>query len=341
MKSESNKVNFSEETGITDEVLQAYLQGKLNQEQQTLFLQILEQDEFAREALSGWEENRMAEETYEQVVQKIEGRSGYTQKGRIFTFRIMLAAASLALLIGCSWWLWQMNSQTKMVSTQEQIQPMQPVAMTQKDSLQQQPNVIEASDTAMLAMNNPTESITTDAIQTSVPQTASLEEKTVVASSAEAPAEDFGAAMAVAGDQITDKAEAQAASRAPQSRTMATESRGGINREEAKRKLEQKQYEEARADYQQLLSEKPDDAELLYYGGVCEYILGNTGQAERHFDRLLQGKRGFSEGSLWYKANILLKRGKKEQGLDMLRNLAEKTGPYQDRAKKKLQENGQ
>jgi len=340
MKSDSNKVNFSEETGITDEVLQAHLRGKLNSEQQTLFLQLLEQDEFAQDALKGLEERGIAEETYQQVVKSIEARSGYKKEESVITFRVLLAAASLALLMGCGWWLWQMNSQTETISNNAPIQPVQPLALTTKDSMPQQPNVVGATDTAMLAMNQPAESQSTDLIQTIIPQTASPEEKTV-ASSAEVQAEERAGAMAVAGDQITDKAEAPASSRAPQSRVMAADSRKEINREEAKRKLELRQYEKAGADYRQLLSEAPDDAELLYYGGICEYILGNNDQAEKHFDRLLQGKRGFTEGSLWYKANILLKKGKKDQGLDMLRNLAEKTGPYQERAKKKLQESRQ
>jgi len=44
------------------------------------------------------------------------------------------------------------------------------------------------------------------------------------------------------------------------------------------------------------------------------------------------------DGSKWYKANILLKQGKKEEAKKLFQQLSETSGSYKERAQKKLAE---
>jgi predicted Zn-dependent protease len=69
---------------------------------------------------------------------------------------------------------------------------------------------------------------------------------------------------------------------------------------------------------------------------VSTYINGNTAKAEQQFDKLL--RRGvYVEGSKWYKANILLKKGKTAEAKELLQSLDKNNGCYHDRAVKKLE----
>lgn len=96
-------------------------------------------------------------------------------------------------------------------------------------------------------------------------------------------------------------------------------------------------YTEAARQFDEVLKKTPDNSEALYFGGISEYINGNNKKSEKNFDQLLKTNR-YTEGSKWYKANILLKKGKREEAVKLLQELSATNGSYKERAIKKLEE---
>jgi Flp pilus assembly protein TadD len=95
-------------------------------------------------------------------------------------------------------------------------------------------------------------------------------------------------------------------------------------------------YKNAEAKFNEVLAKSPDNADATYFGGVSTYINGNNAKAEQQFDKLLR-KGVYVEGSKWYKANILLRKGKTAEAKELLQSLSNSSGVYRDRAVKKLE----
>jgi hypothetical protein len=108
--------------------------------------------------------------------------------------------------------------------------------------------------------------------------------------------------------------------------------------EEAMKSFNSGDYKLASAQFDLVLKQTPDNSAALYFGGISDYINGKTAKGEKNFDKLLKSGSQYVEGSKWYKANILLKKGKKEEAQRMLLELAATNGSYKERAAKKLEE---
>lgn len=99
-------------------------------------------------------------------------------------------------------------------------------------------------------------------------------------------------------------------------------------------------YKKSSQQFDEILRETPKNADALYFGGISDYINGNSKKSEKNFDRLLKEGTKFVEGSKWYKANILLQKGKKEEAKKLLDELANTGGSYRERATKKKADAG-
>ncbi|MCS6934925.1 MAG: tetratricopeptide repeat protein [Chitinophagales bacterium] len=107
--------------------------------------------------------------------------------------------------------------------------------------------------------------------------------------------------------------------------------------DEAMRNFNSGNYKQSAELFDELLKQYPDNADALYFGGISEYILGNTKKSEKNFDKLLKTNR-YNEGSKWYKANILLKKGNKAEAKKLLEEIAQGNSSYKERALNKLEE---
>jgi TolA-binding protein len=97
------------------------------------------------------------------------------------------------------------------------------------------------------------------------------------------------------------------------------------------------EYKNAGVLFESVLSSTPDNSEATYFSGVCNYINGNKPKAEQRFDKLIK-KGSYTEGSKWYKANILLSKGNKDDAVKILKQLTSSTSVFKERAIKKLEE---
>lgn len=96
-------------------------------------------------------------------------------------------------------------------------------------------------------------------------------------------------------------------------------------------------FKEAAKKYDKVLSDQPDNMDALFFGGICEYKNGKLRPAEKNFDKLIKSGQ-YIDGSKWYKANVLLERGKKDEARQLLKELSTTPNPYKDRAVKKYEE---
>ncbi len=109
------------------------------------------------------------------------------------------------------------------------------------------------------------------------------------------------------------------------------------NMKEARALFDAGDFKEAGKKYNKVLSDQPENMDALFFGGICEYKNGKLKPAEKNFDKLLKSGQ-YVDGSKWYKANVLLDRGKRDEAKLLLEQLSTTPNPYKDRAVKKYEE---
>ncbi len=111
-----------------------------------------------------------------------------------------------------------------------------------------------------------------------------------------------------------------------------------ISMDDAMKSFNTGDYKTSADNFNEILKQQPNNIDALYWGGISDYINGNTKKSEKNFDKLLKDGTKYVEGSKWYKANILLKKGKKEEAKKLLDELSNTSGSYKERAVKKKAE---
>ncbi len=111
-----------------------------------------------------------------------------------------------------------------------------------------------------------------------------------------------------------------------------------ITMDDAMKSFNNQDYKTSSEQFGEILKQQPNNADALYFGGISDYLNGNTKKSEKNFDKLLKEGNRYAEGSKWYKANILLKKGKKDEAKKLLDELANSSGSYRERAVKKKAE---
>ena len=113
-----------------------------------------------------------------------------------------------------------------------------------------------------------------------------------------------------------------------------------ITMDDAMKNFNNGSYKESSEQFDAILQQQPSNADALYFGGISDYINGNTRKSEKNFDKLLKDGTKFVDGSKWYKANILLQKDKREEAKKLLDELSQSNGSYKERAVKKKADAG-
>ena len=92
----------------------------------------------------------------------------------------------------------------------------------------------------------------------------------------------------------------------------------------------------AEKKYKEILALQPDNSDALYFGGVCAFYNSSPGFGEANFDKLAKTNQ-YTEGAKWYKAEILIKKGKKDEAKSLLRDLINSNGYFKERAVKEYE----
>lgn len=339
---------------LTEEAVKCYIEGSLSEEQRKEFEAILASDPFAQDAIEGMKAGTSISQGFssvEEIKTNIRNKTGLakanTKSLQVHWSVFAYAAALVAIVVGVGviFMFYQQQPKTDLAMVETVNQDSIDAALITSKT---------APDSTLVPLEAVSDSIgvTTAAVAenaTAAPGNLSMEPVVDKSSRAEMSDENISGAVAAAPvqagykDEIgsLNKAKAADVSSAP----AASAKKAVAEEKEAVAPTEIAQgmslftngdYKNAETKFNEVLAKSPDNADAAYFGGVSTYINGNTAKAEQQFDKLL--KRGvYVEGSKWYKANILLKKGKTAEAKELLQSLTKSTGVYHDRAVKKLE----
>ena len=357
-----DKVILSEQGVVTEEALIAYLQNKLGPEEKQQLEKLLQEDPFARDALEGLQSslNQAAVQgAISSLNKKVRERSGLKEsKGlKMHWVSYAWAAVVLGLLIGIGFvmvnFLNKKDNNLAVNGNKENAaaavtQSKDTAAVTEKpkgmsDSLV---SMRPSADTAAItvsgnaAQNKPVpveakngkDNNAVTVPDTKVNQPDKLQTAGTVSPKASETAlnkskTDTAKRMSVAANKTTAPVKADSRD-------------AGALQDDAMKSFNAGDYSTAADDFDKILKSEPDNADALYFGGISDYINGKTAKSESNFDKLLKKGNKYIEGSKWYKANILIKKGHSEAAKPLLQDLTNTNGSYKERAIKKLAEMG-
>ncbi len=100
-----------------------------------------------------------------------------------------------------------------------------------------------------------------------------------------------------------------------------------------------KSYKEATDDFEKYLIGNRKDYEIIYKAGVAYYHQKRYNVALNKFNKIIKGDfNKFVEGAEWYKSLTLLKQGRKEEALKLLKEIAYGHSDYKKQASDKIKE---
>jgi hypothetical protein len=175
---------------------------------------------------------------------------------------------------------------------------------------------------------------------------APAEKSQVAKSSAKTPLTATGSAGAAAP---TYAVQSTPANRAQGDETIAAKAKNSNAKEEiaadyqdnmdaAMQSFNNHDYKTASKQFGKILDKEPENKDALYFQSVSEYINGNNKGALKGFEKLLDQNTKHIEGSKYYKSQILLKKGKKDEAQTLLEELSRSNGAFKQRAIEKLGE---
>lgn len=356
------KDNFhlTEKGVLTEDALLAYLHNTLSPEQRQEVEKLLQADIFARVALEGMQaapSKTEASSSLLSINQKIRDRvDGKRKRGgkliQLHWTNYAWAAVIFGLLISLGFVLvnYMDARQENIAMNQEPVQeelletPKQEPQLISADknagsesaaaATSEGPVSIETKPDARLAPTIPTiPSSTTSSAPPASANAAPLAKEGL----AKEKAETVPATGAANADRMDMKSTAFRKA-ADQNSAAAEEIQKEVSVETAMKSFNSGDYKTSSAQFDALLKKQPSNADALYFGGISDYINDDIRKSEKNFDALLKEGTRFVEGSKWYKANILLKKGKKEEAKKLLQDLSITGGSYKERANKKLAE---
>lgn len=317
------KITLTKNEVLSSAAVRAYLEDTLSSEQRAEFEALLAKDPFAADALEGLRnEGNIADHflTIDAMAGTVRNKTGVNGSSKSIQLHWSLyayAAALVAVIAGIA----LVFSFYKSQPTDTQLAKTEELPEVQTEIVAKEPTVIADSVFSAEKADSTT--------------TALLVEKkdTVVAVSK--PATPVLAAQVKKEENPENRANSPVAL-SVQAETLPAKTAEEIAAE-GMTAFNNSEYGKAEKLFNLTLEKAPNNANAMYFGAVSAYINGNTAKAEKQFNQLL--KNGlYTEGSKWYKANILLKRGEKAEAMDILRSLSISSGTYKSRAIKKLEE---
>ncbi|HSZ26266.1 MAG TPA: tetratricopeptide repeat protein [Cytophagaceae bacterium] len=98
----------------------------------------------------------------------------------------------------------------------------------------------------------------------------------------------------------------------------------------------QNKFKEALENFTGVLQFQPSNQEALYYEGMIHYKSNEFDRSLLFLSKVTKKSRHYDEAR-WYRANIYLASGKKEEAKKMFKELAKPGNSYSDKAKEELQ----
>lgn len=236
------------------------------------------------------------------------------------------------------------GAQDSTLSTKENSQPlldsvkMYETAVADEQKLEGVKNEKAKEEVSPAPAGSVTATVTTAKREEAAQNQSPAKDKVAVA---EAPKPS--AAMTYRADDALESAAGKASSREKKadakslSKETESDQKKSVNLEEAMTLFNSGEFKKAASKFDEELKVHPENAEALYFGGVSNYISGENNNAQQKFEKLIK-KGVYTDGAKWYKANVLLRKGNKEEAMQIIRELTNTTGSYKERAIKKYDE---
>jgi tetratricopeptide (TPR) repeat protein len=315
-------IDLTEDGVITQQALLAYAEGRLSEPERVQLDKLLKDDPFAQDALEGLLAAAKPAEigaVITSINSQLRERTGMKERKKkgieIHWANYAYAAMVFTILIGVGYVLIHIYSgnNKELAQNTPKAQESIPVPEEKKpeppkmDSTKADTTISQNADSTSNSIGTLKDTITSTDISTA--------KKNVKAE-----------------NKVTKEA-------LPVTPTITTNAVGetAAQLDVAKAYFEAADYANAEKKYNEILKAQPGNADALYFGGVSSYLNGSAGFGEANFDKL--SKSGFyPDGTKWYKANILLKKGKKDQAKPLIRDLINSNSMFKDRAVKVYEE---
>lgn len=362
---------------IGEQDMLAYLRNELSDAQRQQFEKLLREDPFAQEALEGLQtaESVNAAGRIAGIRQRVREKTGVkeTRLVQMHWINYAYAAVVFGVLVGIGFLMvqWAGNNKNELAlhkpeaTVQEQVlfeeKTDTAAAITASDALTDTlaATATVAEDLGGGAKQNVKQDVVAEAAAAPVKTVpaaaagATMNSTLVTSSNAEVAVPATAASKALAKEpakveeakmqrdaertETLVATEAAARKATTQKKTEAEKAIPTTTLDDAMKSFNSASYQKASEQFDEVLKRDPDNSEALYFGGISDYLNGKSAKSEKSFDRLVKSNR-YTEGSKWYKANILLKKGKKEEATKILNELSGSAGMYKERALKKLEE---
>lgn len=372
-----NNIPLTQNGVITEEAMIAYLNGMLSPDDTVKFEQLIADDPFAREALEGLQSLPVIQlkENLKEVHQSISSKTGDTGTSSSIPItliaRYSIAAAVIGLLIGLGFLInYFVSNQTSSLALQSEEQHAlseESTATPLMDYTQINPDSILTTaatiDTVQQTLLPTTDSNANLKAETLLDEQKAIdlinkqkeEEKKKAALPAKEKAEkvksvslpnnntagNSAPAIVTPSNNTAVTATEQPAAAALKSTSsgdaIASDSKGD-GMDAAMQSFNSRDYKSASKQFNKILDKDPENTDAIYFGAVSEYINGNTNKALKGFQKLLDDSNKHNEGAKFYKSQILLKKGKKEEAVKLLEEVSKTSGAFKQRAIEKLSE---
>ena len=311
----SKNIDLTEDGVISQEALLAYAQGKLSDAERTQMDKLLKDDPFAQDALEGMRQAPEQAEISSAVTSlntQLREKTGLRERKKkgieIHWANYAYAAVVLGVLVGVGYVMIHVLSNNAREEALNKSAPQAQVSVPViEEKKKEEPKIDSAKLLAEAAKNDTTKNNSESAAAVTATVNADMAEQKPAAATASA-----------------------ISSTEPGTATAAKLSA-------AQKVFESGDYAEAEKKYNEILATQPNNADALYFGGVSSFLNGSKGYGEANFDKLAKSMY-YPDGTKWYKANILIKKGRKDEAKQMLRDLVNSNSSFKDRAIKTYEE---
>jgi tetratricopeptide (TPR) repeat protein len=308
----SKNIDLTEDGVITQEALLAYAQGKLSDAERTQMDKLLKDDPFAQDALEGMRQAPAQAEISSAVISlntQLREKTGLRERKKkgieIHWANYAYAAVVLGVLVSVGYVMIHVLSNNAREEALNKSAPQAQVSVPVIEEKKKEEPKIDSAKLLAEASKKDTLSIS--------PEAAALK----------------------ANADVAEQKPAAAAASAISSTEPGTATATKLNA--AQKVFESGDYAEAEKKYNEILAAQPNNADALYFGGVSSFLNGSKGYGEANFDKLAKSMY-YPDGTKWYRANILIKKGRKDEAKQMLRDLVNSNSTFKDRAIKTYEE---
>lgn len=321
---------------ITQEALLAYAEGRLSDADRTKMDRLLQADPFAQDALDGMRQSTSPASIPTAIISlntQLREKTGIRERKKkgieIHWSNYAYAAVVLGVLVGVGFVIIQVLSNNRkddlaMNKPSPKAEESVPLAQDMKKE-EAKPDstgsdtIKSAEKPAILADSIPAKGTVINAFTASNTNTVTLS------------ATSSGAA----DNKYKNESHDMVADKSVVNTTMTSETAAQLA--VARAYFEGADFVNAEKKYYEILASQPDNADALYFGGISSYMNGTRDLGEANFNRLAKSSL-YTDGTKWYRANIMIKKGKKEEAKQLLRDLAASNSYFKERAVKRYEE---